>query len=443
LSPQPVTAAEGGRPGHGARAAAARLLGDVLDRGRSLDALLDEEGAGSLAELTPRDRALARAILGTALRRHGEIDAVLAGLIQRMPPRSGVLRRVLEIGAAQILFMDVPAYAAVSVAMEEITADRAAQRYRGLANAVLRRMAREREALTAGLDPLVNVPEWLRARWLATYGEDATRAIAVANRGEPSLDLSVKGDAAAWAARLGGVVLPTGTVRTVPSGPVEALPGYAEGAWWVQDAAAALPARLLAVRPGERVADLCAAPGGKTAALAAAGARVTAVDVSPARLKRVSETLDRLGLAAEVVAADVLAWEPGETFDAILLDAPCTATGTIRRHPDIPWLKRAADVAALAGIQARLLDKAVALLKPGGRLVYATCSLEPEEGEAQLARARQRHGLAVLAITAAEVGLDEAVTADGTVRTMPFHLANPNPRLAGLDGFFVTRLAKP
>jgi 16S rRNA (cytosine967-C5)-methyltransferase len=242
---------------------------------------------------------------------------------------------------------------------------------------------------------------------------------------------------------MGALVVPTGSVRLVPSGPIEDLPGFAEGAWWVQDAAAALPARLFGDIAGKRVADLCAAPGGKTAALALAGASVTAVDLSAERLKRVSANLARLDLAAEVVAADVFRWTPPEPFDAILLDAPCTATGTIRRHPDVAWVKRPEDVGNLAEIQGRMIDRAVAWLKPGGTLVFSTCSLEPEEGEHQMARALHRHDLAIVPVDPGEIGgLAEAVLPSGAVRTLPFQMPGPTPRLSGLDGFFMMRLRK-
>jgi 16S rRNA (cytosine967-C5)-methyltransferase len=430
------------QPGLAPRRAAIRLLSDVLDRGRSLDALLDEE-ASPVASLAARDRALARAIVGTTLRRHGEIAAVLSRLIARPPEKAGPFMRVLEVAAAQLLFMAVPDHAAVSLAMADITAHRVAVRYKALANAVLRRIARERDALLASVDARLDTPGWLFERWTRIYGEAAALRIAEANRVEPPLDLSVKSAATAWAERLHGVVLPTGTVRTVPSGPVEAMPGYADGAWWVQDAAAALVPRLLRDVAGKRIADLCAAPGGKTATLSNAGARVVAVDVSKARLSRLAANLDRLHLSAEVVAADVADWQLDERFDAVLLDAPCTATGTIRRHPDIPFLKRASDIATLAALQARMIERAVAMTKPGGTIVYATCSLEPEEGEAHLAPTLARLPVTLMPVQPDELpGLAEAVTPAGTVRILPFHLPMDLPRLSGLDGFFVMRLKR-
>ena len=432
------------RPGVAARSAATALLSAVLDQHRPLDALLDG-GLPAFDALPARDRRLAHAIAATALRRHGEIASVLAAFVDKPPRKGGRLMRIIETAAAQILFMGIADHAAVSVALDQLEADDDAVHFKGLANAVLRRVARERDTILPRLDgPLLDTPEWLWDRWVATYGEPAARAIAAAHLVEPGLDLSVKGDAADWAARLGGIVIPTGSVRLVPAGPVDELPGFAEGEWWVQDAAAALPARLLGDVRGKRVADLCAAPGGKTAALAHAGADVTALDVAPARLQRLAANLARLKLDATLVAADVLTWEADARFDAVLLDAPCTATGTIRRHPDIPWLKQPEDIASLAALQAKMIDRAVAMLKPGGTLVYCTCSLEPEEGEAQIRAALGRHDLRLLPIAPAEIGgLGEAITAAGTVRTLPSQLPNANPRLAGLDGFFIARLAKP
>ena len=428
-------------PGFTVRAAAASLLAAVIARGTSLDAALEADAA--FANLDTRDRALCRAIVGTALRRHGSIEEILATLIDRPPRHAGAFFAILEVAAAQILFMGVADHAAVSVAVDQIAADRDARHFKGLANAVLRRMARERDALLAKLPPEVDTPAWLYERWRAAYGAETAAAIAAAHRVEPALDITVKSDPKAWAEKLGGIVLPTGSVRLIASGSIENLPGFAEGAWWVQDAAAALPARLLGDVRGKRVTDLCAAPGGKTAQLAAAGAIVTAVDVSAPRLDRLSQNLRRLGLTAETVVANVLDYADPHSFDAVLLDAPCMSTGTIRRHPDIPWLKRAGDVATLAALQARMIERAVSLLKPGGTLIYCTCSLEPEEGEAQRAAALKRLPLIPVPVDPAEIGgLADAVTADGAVRTLPSHLPNADPHLSGLDGFYVARLGK-
>jgi len=280
-------------------------------------------------------------------------------------------------------------------------------------------------------------------RWTAAYGAATARAIAAANRSEPALDLTVKRDPKHWAEKLGGRVPPTGSVRLVATGAVSALPGFAEGAWWVQDAGASLSVRLLGDIRDRRVADLCAAPGGKTAQLALAGAHVTAVDRARARLQRLRDNLARLALKAEIVAADVEKWS-ADPFDAVLLDAPCSATGTIRRHPDVPWLKNAEDIVKLSALQRRLLDRAVALTKPGGTLVYCTCSLEPDENEAIVADllARTPH-VRRAPIAAAEVfGCAQFISKEGDLRTLPCHFPDSDSRFAGIDGFYAARLLK-
>jgi 16S rRNA (cytosine967-C5)-methyltransferase len=426
------------------RDAAVAVLSAVLDDKRPLDPLLDSEtGLEAILALDTRDRALTRAITGAALRRRGQIASVLARLIERpLPAKSGRLRRILEIGAAQILFLDVPHYAAVSVAVDQAERDSAARHFKALVNAVLRRIARERDALLAGQDAAtLNTPEWLYARWADYYGAAGAHAIGMAHLTEPALDLTVRGDAHAWAERLGGIVLPNGSIRLAAKGAITALPGFDEGAWWVQDAAAALPARLLGEVAGLRIGDLCAAPGGKTMQLAAAGAQVTAVDQSKSRMERLARNLGRAGLSAEAVTANVLAFE-GSRFDAVLLDAPCSATGTIRRHPDVVWLRGPGDVVSLADLQARLLARAVELTRPGGTIVFSTCSLEPEEGEEQARRA-----LATLPITAMPIGAGETsglgrISPDGWLRTLPSDLPHDDPRLGGLSGFFIARFRR-
>jgi 16S rRNA (cytosine967-C5)-methyltransferase len=431
-------------PGLAARRVAAGLIDGVLRRHRPLDEQLDEANSG-LAALVERDRALARKLVGTVLRRLGTLRHLLSTALDRgFPADAPRVETILLIGAAQIFWLDVPDHAAVDLAVRLAQADRRAARYPGLVNAVLRRMARDGRAALASLDAAaLDTPEWLMARWTGAFGRPTAHAIAAMHGEEPPLDLTVKQDPDGWAARLRGRVVATGTVRLVAHGPVSLLPGYVEGAWWVQDAAAALPVRLFGEVAGRRVADLCAAPGGKTAQLAAAGARVTAVDRSPARLARLRENLARLGLAAETIEADALEWQ-AEPFDAVLVDAPCSSTGTIRRHPDIPWLKREVDVAAMASLQARLLDRAVALTRPGGTLVYCTCSLEPEECEMQVSALLERTpGLVRRPLAAAEVGGQaEFVTNAGDLRTLPCHWSDPDPRMAGLDGFYAARLER-
>ena len=433
-------------PGLAARRVAADILDAVLRQHRPLDEQFDGAGANAgLAGLPDRDRALTRALVATTLRRLGTLRHLIGLFLDSgLPAQARRVEIVLLIGAAQILFLDVPDHAAVDLSVRLARADRDAIHFTGLVNAVLRRVAREGAERLAALDAVaLDTPEWLLKRWTQTYGEATARAIAAANGKEPALDLTVKSDPESFAAQLGGRVLPTGTVRTIVHGTITALPGFAEGAWWVQDAAAALPARLLGDVAGLRIADLCAAPGGKTAQLIAAGAAVTAVDRAPARLNRLRENLARLSLAAELVCADVEEWQAGP-FDAVLLDAPCSSTGTIRRHPDIPWLKQAADITKLAAFQGRLIERAAALTKPGGTLVYCTCSLEPEEGENIIAGLLARAaGIRRAPITAGEIfGRSEFLTKDGDLRTLPCHFPDPDSRLAGLDGFYAARLVK-
>ena len=432
-------------PGMVARVAAARAIMEAVTQARPLEERLAADLSLRDARLDPRDPALARSIATVALRRLGTIRKALARKLDKgMPKRSGMLEWTLITGAAQILFLDAPDHAAVDLAVRAARADAASAPFAGLVNAVLRGVARDREAILAASDPFDDdTPPWLAARWRETYGEKTARAIAAAHRSEPTLDISVKSDPAAWAEKLGGIVLPTGSVRLDTHKAVAELEGYAEGEWWVQDAAAALPARLLDVRPGSRVVDLCAAPGGKSAELAAAGAAVTTVDRSAERLKVLAQNFERLRLHSDVVVADALVFE-APPFDAALIDAPCLATGTVRRHPDVAWTKRPSDLAQVVKLQAQLLDKAIALTRPGGAIVYCTCSLEPEEGEAQIAAVLRRNpDVRRSPIGSHEIGgLAECLTPSGELRTLPCHLWGDDPRRAGLDGFFAARLVK-
>ncbi|MFG1341244.1 RsmB/NOP family class I SAM-dependent RNA methyltransferase [Xanthobacter autotrophicus] len=427
-------------PGLAARILAVDGLEQVLRHGAALEDALDADVA-----LDPRDRALAYRILATSLRRIGTLRSLIAKLMERGLPKSAPrLESVLLAGATQILFMDVPNHAAVGLCVDVARADRNTAGFAGLVNAVLRRLTREADALMVGISPdFADTPEWMGQRWIKAYGLETTRAIAAMHKVEPPLDITVKADPALWAERLSGEVLPTGSVRVLQAGPVRALPGFAEGDWWVQDAAAALPARLLGNVNGLKVADLCAAPGGKTAQLAAAGAIVTAVDRSSSRLTRLKENLERLKLSAQVVAGDAADFAGGP-FDAVLLDAPCSATGTLRRHPDIAVNKRPGDLVTLAALQARLIAHAADLLKPGGTLVYSTCSLEPEEGEQQVERLlAARSDLIRAPIVPGEVeGIDPFITPQGDVRTLPSHWMRGEAERSGLDGFFAARLKR-
>ena len=437
-SPQPEV------PGLAARRIAADILDGVLRRRIALDEQFSGKNAHpGLPALAERDRALARRLTATVLRRLGTLRHLVGGYLEKgFPSDAPRAETILLLGAAQILWLEVPDHAAVDLSVRLAQADRRAGRYAGLVNAVLRRVAQH--GATASFDDISrDTPEWLLKRWTGIYGSDTARAIAAANGHEPALDLTVKQDTESWAERLRGRVMPTGTVRTLAHGAISLLPGFSEGAWWVQDAAAALPVRLFGDLRGMNVADLCAAPGGKTAQLAFAGANVTAVDRSPVRINRLRENLARLSLDAETVVADALEWDGGP-FDAVLVDAPCSSTGTIRRHPDVPWLKSEADVSVLTSLQQRLLDRAVGLLKPGATLVYCVCSLEPEEGENQTTALLARDPrVARKPITPQDVfDRAEFVTPDGDLRTLPLHLVDPDPRWGGLDGFYATRLTR-
>lgn len=418
------------------RRAALDVLAACLDKGQPLDdALARHQG---FAGLDPRDRAFVRLLLATTLRRLGEIEEVLAGLIERpLEGANAAGRQILRLGAAQLLFLGTPPHAAVDTSVR-LAEDAHLPHLKGLTNAVLRRISRDGAALLGDRDPArLNTPQWLWQSWAEAYGEEETRAIAAAHLIEAPLDLTPRSNADFWAGQLEAEKLPTGTLRRSGGGAITELPGFAEGAWWIQDAAATLPVRLLGDVAGKSVADLCAAPGGKTMQLCAAGAEVTAVDISARRMTRLGENLTRAGLQAELVTADATKWAPARTFDALLLDAPCSGTGTLRRHPDIAWLKDEEDVSRLTLTQDRLLLHATELLKPGGTLVYAVCSLQEDEGparfEALLARDKR---LRRLPVEPAELpGLEAAITKKGDIRTLPSMWADRG----GLDGFFIGR----
>ncbi|AZL59019.1 methyltransferase domain-containing protein [Tabrizicola piscis] len=396
-----------------ARATAVAILDGILGEGRMLS-----EFSGP--DLAPADRARALRLAGSVLRHLEPADKLLERHLRKSPPLT--VRNVLRLAVVEVA-QGAPAHGVVNAAVDIVRSGKRTAHLAGLVNAVLR-------ALTdvAPLPPQ-KLPRWMRQPMVHAYGRDAVTAIEAVQAAEPPLDLSLRAGFEAPE----GEVLPTGSLRLATPGQVSGLPGYAAGGWWVQDAAAALPARLLGTQPGERVLDLCAAPGGKTLQMAAAGADVTAVDISGPRMARVEANLARTGLAAHLVVADALIWEPDAPFDAILLDAPCSATGTVRRHPDLPFVKDGSEVAGLVELQARLLDRALGWLKPGGRLVFATCSLLPDEGEGQLAAALARHpGLAVERVEMAGVEADWWTEAGG-LRLRPDYWADRG----GMDGFFM------
>jgi len=434
------------------RSSALEILRAVLRR----NSALDEAASGHLgfAKLQPRDRAFVRLLVATALRRLGQIDGLIAACLERpIEPKAPAAHDVLRLGIAQLLFLKTPPHAAVdtSVALTEAAGHGA---LKGLVNAVLRRLSRDGLGLLEAQDAAkLNTPAWLWESWCAAYGEATTRKIAEAHMAEPPLDITVKSHGEShreshresWASRLGAAILPTGSLRRPAAqegggGAIPELPGFAEGEWWVQDAAAAIPAGLFGNVAGRKFVDLCAAPGGKTAQLAAAGAKVTAVDVSAARIKLLRENMDRLHLPAELICADASVWRPREPADCVLLDAPCTATGTLRRHPDIARLKSSKDVTRLTAVQDRLLDAAAMMLSTGGTLIYCTCSLQPEEGDQRIAALLARNSdLVRVPIAPGEAGgLPELLTAQGDLRTLPCHLASQG----GMDGFYAVRLRR-
>ena len=444
-------------PGLAARKAALNILSDVLRKKRPLDSAIAD--ALSRTKLAPRDAGFARTIVATALRRFGQLEALIRTFVPKAPPphKAGPTLEILMAGAAELLFLNVAPHAAVDAANRLAQADSKAVHFKALINAVLRRISREGASVVASQDEAaLNTPDWLWPRWVEHYGNDTARAIAAAHLQIPPLDLTLKaplplsppagggGELSQWLENpytefSNATVLAPGRLRLRDAGRVEDLPGYEQGAWWVQDFAASLPVRLFGDVAGKRAIDLCAAPGGKTAQLAAQGALVTAVDVAAERLDLVRENLQRLRLAAELVTADARDWRPNEPTDLVLLDAPCMATGTIRRHPDLPWLKAAADLQGTESLQSELLDAAAEMTAEGGTLVYAVCSLEPEEGEQQVeAFLRRNSDFARVAITAADVFDPTFVSAKGDLVTLPCYW----PDKGGMDGFYAARLKR-
>jgi 16S rRNA (cytosine967-C5)-methyltransferase len=427
------------KPGLQARAVAAKILSAVVGQKTPLDGMIDEHhGNQVFRELPPADRALVRAMLNSCLRHLTWIDAIFDGFLDKpLPDGARHLHHILAIAAAQILFLDIPDHSAVDLAVEQARRDPRSSRFANLVNALLRRLVREKETVLDGPKARVPIfPDWFQDRLEQVYGPDITWDIGNAYLAMAPIDLTVKADPQHWATTLGGTVLPTGSVRLEKfDGSVADLAGFADGVWWVQDAAASIPARLMGDITARRVADLCAAPGGKTAQLIVQGANVTAVEQSASRIRRLKSNLDRLGLAAEVVETRLEDFEPAERFDAILLDAPCSSTGTIRRHPDVVWTKGPEDVAKLAGVQYALLESSLGLLKPGGRIVFSNCSLDPLEGEDLVERLLAAHPDVERVAIAKEdwPGLEEAINARGEFRTTP-------AMLGGMDGFFAAVL---
>ena len=410
--------------GEGARFAAVALLDAVLGDGQTLSSLTEADGP--LAELAPSDRARAQRLAQSTLRQIEPADRVLAPLLRKSPPLT--VRNILRLAVVELAEGAAP-HGVVNAAVTLAKSGQRTQHSAGMVNAVLRQVPSQ--PLTG---PAQRLPRWLRQPLVHAYGREVVAAIESAQSVAPPLDLSFKPGANLPE----GALLPTGSLRLTDPGQVSALAGFETGGWWVQDAAASLPARLLAPTNSMRVLDLCAAPGGKTLQLAASGAQVTALDISGPRLQRLQENLDRAGLGAEIITADALHWQPEQRFDAILLDAPCSATGTIRRHPDLPFAKDGSDLPALTALQAALLDRALGWLTPRGRLVYATCSLLPEEGEAQVTAALARHPALVVQRPSLPGLPEEWITPEGGIRTRPDFWSDTG----GMDGFYMACLSR-
>ena len=419
------------------RLLAANVLEDILYRKQTLEHSFALQL--HLRLLDTRDKSFAFHLILTTLRRLGQIDELIGGCLDSPLPRKAAgARTILRLGVSQLFFLDVPPHAAVNTSVD-LANERKQGPYKKLINAVLRRLNREGKTLVSEQDSAkLNTVDWLWDSWGAAFGQETGRKIAEAHLCQAPLDLTVKCDAIGWARRLSGQLLDTGSIRLFDHDAIDAIHGYNEGAWWVQDAAAALPVKLLGDIKGLRIADLCAAPGGKTAQLAAAGAEVFAIDRSANRLTRLNQNLARLNLEAQTIIADAITWRPETLLDAVLIDAPCTATGTIRRHPDIQYLKTPEDISGVLATQKALLKAAFQMVKPKGVVIYSTCSLQPEEGP-EIIQACIYPGSPVTRdpVSTSEIGgLKNFLTSDGDLRTLPCYLAE----FGGMDGFFAARL---
>jgi 16S rRNA (cytosine967-C5)-methyltransferase len=433
------------KPGLEVRVTASKLLAAAIDRKISLDGMLDPvHGNPAYRALSDADRGLTRALVTTALRHLPRLQAAISMLLDSpLPEGARTLNHVFIIAAAQILHLDVPVHAAVDLAVEQADRDPRTRRFAKLVNAVLRRLVREKEDILTRTASVSPVPAWFLERLISAYGKDEADRIAEAQLVQPAIDLTVKADHEVWAGRLGATVLPTGSLR-LPSfqGSVTELEGYGEGAWWVQDAASSIPPKLFGDVNGLRIADLCAAPGGKTAQLLAAGAVVTAVEQSANRVVRLRQNLERLRMEAEIVAGDLFDFQPSEPLDGVLLDAPCSSTGTTRRHPDVFWTKGPEDIAKLSALQEKMLRHALTLVKPGGLVVFSNCSLDPSEGEELVSRVlSDTPGAERVPVREEDwPGLEAAITPQGDVRTTPAMLPGQDGISGGMDGFFASVL---
>lgn len=426
-----------------ARWAALAFLEKILDDHLPLDQAFDLTCRQYGDKLSAQDRGFVRHLGTTSLRHLGQLDAMINHCTrQKLTSKQKTIRNILRLGITQLLYMQVPSHAAVNCAVkmtdkQKNTSDR---HTKGMVNAILRRIDRETEKFSTKFSPGLNIPKWLSKNWTDQFGAPDVERIAEVLLQEPPLDLTLKPtcDGATWATKLGGTLLPNGSIRVKKAGDVRNLPGYDTGEWWVQDVAASLPASLLGVQKGDLVLELCAAPGGKTAQTAAKGCKVTAVDQSARRLRRLAENMARLNLECEIVTSDVTTYRPDKQYSHILLDAPCSSTGTLRRHPDVSRAKGPNDIVSLVEIQARLLDAAVGMMPVGGTLIYCVCSLQSQEGPDQIKALLDRNGsLKRKAVTKMELpGFENAFCKNGDVQTLPHHISG------GMDGFFISRLLK-
>lgn len=420
-----------------ARLVALDLFGQIYRKSNPMDQVLQR--SKELNELEARDRAFVRLLLTTLLRKLGQIDFVIEQFLENASGlKSPVVLDILRFGAVQLLYLKTPPHAAVSASVELAENYRGLSRYKGVINAILRKVSDQGLALLSKTALEMNTPQWLREMWVRDYGTETAMHILKANGVEPPLDITVKRDANGWAEKLSADILPTESLRLTQAGQVHLLDGFEEGAWWVQDLSSSLPVKVMGDIAGKKVLDLCAAPGGKTAQLLAHGAHVTALDRSPQRMKRFEENMDRLGFTdVKTEVADAALWESSEQFDIVMVDAPCSATGTIRRHPDMPYQKKPEDIEKLSVTQRRILSNAASLVTDGGDLIYCTCSLQKCEGEEQVAWFLGEHPEFEIVPISVE-GLEQTQTTQGFVRVLPFHLSEKG----GMDGFFVAKLRK-
>ena len=416
------------------------IIKKVLDEGATLDGAIDQYSR----VISPKDRGFIRHLTTTVVRRLGQLDKIINHCTKtKLGNTQMAIRHVLRLGIAQLLFSEVPAHAAVNTSVDLVRKklSKKLQYLKNTVNAVLRKVDRERQdLLKKSSNTRLNFPGWLLRKWDGRYGQKAVKEMLAAMLEEAPLDLNLKPDCdlELWADKLNGKVVPDGGVRISKAGKVSEIEGYHGGIWWVQDMAARIPARLLGAGAGQMVLDLCAAPGGKAAQSAAAGAVVTAVDFSKGRMKRLTENMTRLKLEVDVITSDILNYEPQEKYDYILLDAPCSSTGTIRRHPEILHSRTGGDVKEMVEIQTKMLDHAGSLLNKGGILIYCVCSMEQEEGPDQIKALLERHGsLKRKEIKIEELpGLEQAILETGDVQTLPHYYQG------GIDGFFISRLIK-